>query len=310
MTTPRPILHHYPSSPFSEKVRLLLGYKKLDWQSVIIPSVLPKPDVMALTGGYRKTPILQLGCDVYCDTRLIAQVLDQLAPEPVLYPQDDIATCNMLAQFADQALFYCAVPYSFQPEAVMRMASALPADEAVRLLDDRKAMSQDARVKPTPAKVAFTHFPVYLAQLEQQLSRRSFLLGATPCIADFSLYHSLWFIDRATPTVFEATPAVRAFMQRMAAIGHGESSELSSAQAIEVCRASAPRARKESWARDQNGVELGAQVMVRPGDMGRDPTLGTLVHLAEDEIAIERHDERAGRVIVHFPRIGYELFPQ
>ena len=56
------ILHHYPTSPFSEKVRLVLGYKKLAWKSVIIPSIMPKPDVIALTGGYRKTPFLQIGC--------------------------------------------------------------------------------------------------------------------------------------------------------------------------------------------------------------------------------------------------------
>ena len=50
------ILHHYPMSPFAEKVRLILGYKQLPWRSVIIPPVMPKPDVVALTGGYRKTP--------------------------------------------------------------------------------------------------------------------------------------------------------------------------------------------------------------------------------------------------------------
>ena len=54
------ILHHYPSSPFSEKMRLVLGYKKLGWKSVVIPAIMPKPDVLALTGGYRKTPFLQV----------------------------------------------------------------------------------------------------------------------------------------------------------------------------------------------------------------------------------------------------------
>jgi hypothetical protein len=48
---------------------------------------------------------------------------------------------------------------------------------------------------------------------------------------------------------------------------------------------------------------------VRPNDTGRDPSEGELVHLAADEIAIRREDERAGTVIVHFPRIGYELRP-
>ena len=80
------ILHHYPTSPFAEKIRLALGYKKLAWKSVIIPSIMPKPDVLALTGGYRKTPLLQIGSDVYCDTALICEVLEHLQPKPALYP--------------------------------------------------------------------------------------------------------------------------------------------------------------------------------------------------------------------------------
>ena len=52
------ILHHYPTSPFAEKVRLIMGYKKLSWQGVTIPMVMPKPDLMPLTGGYRRTPVL------------------------------------------------------------------------------------------------------------------------------------------------------------------------------------------------------------------------------------------------------------
>ena len=47
------ILHHYPTSPFSEKVRLVLGMKRVAWRSVIVPAIMPKPDVVALTGGYR-----------------------------------------------------------------------------------------------------------------------------------------------------------------------------------------------------------------------------------------------------------------
>src|SRR5262245_38119965 len=75
------IFHHYASSPFSEKVRLVFGYKDLDWKSVIIPVIMPKPDVIALTGGYRKTPILQVGADVYCDTALICRVVEHLYPQ-------------------------------------------------------------------------------------------------------------------------------------------------------------------------------------------------------------------------------------
>ncbi len=81
------ILHHYPNSPFSEKVRLILGYKKLPWKSVIIPAIMPKPDVQALTGGYRRTPFMQVGADIYCDSALICDVLEHLQPAPPIYPE-------------------------------------------------------------------------------------------------------------------------------------------------------------------------------------------------------------------------------
>jgi glutathione S-transferase len=61
------ILHQYDISPFSEKVRVVLGIKKLAWYACSQPLILPKPEVFALTGGYRRIPVLQLGANIYCD---------------------------------------------------------------------------------------------------------------------------------------------------------------------------------------------------------------------------------------------------
>ena len=86
------ILHHYPMSPFAEKARLMLGLKGLAWKSVTIPTVMPKPDVVALTGGYRRTPVLQIGADIYCDTALIAQTLAVFEPAQFFhYVERDMA---------------------------------------------------------------------------------------------------------------------------------------------------------------------------------------------------------------------------
>ena len=81
------ILHHYPTSPFAEKARLMLGFKQLSWRSVMIPPLMPKPDLTALTGGYRKTPVLQVGADIYCDTALIARRLEAEKATPALLPE-------------------------------------------------------------------------------------------------------------------------------------------------------------------------------------------------------------------------------
>ena len=79
-----PVLHHFPQSPFAQKVRAILGYKRMSWYSVDLPMVMPKPDLTALTGGYRRTPVLQVGADVYCDSALIADVLDHPLDESVI----------------------------------------------------------------------------------------------------------------------------------------------------------------------------------------------------------------------------------
>jgi glutathione S-transferase len=304
-----PILHHYPSSPFSEKLRVLLGYKRLPWRSVITPAVMPKPDVLALTGGYRKTPILQLGSDIFCDTRLMAEVIEELAPSPSIYPKGLEASAAFLAQWADQTLFYSALPYAFQGEALVKLAGMLQPDEAAKFLEDRLNMGKDARYKPPPAHVAFSHMPVYFGQLDAQLQGRMFLLGDAPSIADFAVYHPMWFIAHGSAAPIAPYSSLRAWMDRMAAFGHGTFTELTSHDAIAECKSTPARARTQSLDKDSNGNALGTRVLVRPTDLGRDPVEGTLVHIAATRFAIERTDERAGTVTVWFPVIGYELKP-
>ena len=74
------ILHNYPNSPFSEKVRVAFGIKGLSWRSVIQPVIMPKPDLIPLTGGYRKIPVMQIGADIFCDSQIILR-------EPLFVPQ-------------------------------------------------------------------------------------------------------------------------------------------------------------------------------------------------------------------------------
>jgi hypothetical protein len=102
------ILHHYWESPYAEKIRRIFGFKGLAWKSAIIPMVAPKPDLTALTGGYRKTPVLQIGADIYCDTELIARVLERLYPEPTLHPEGTRALDHILMNWG-QELFLLAI---------------------------------------------------------------------------------------------------------------------------------------------------------------------------------------------------------
>ena len=302
------ILHHYATSPFAEKIRLILGYKKLAWKSVMIPMIMPKPDVVALTGGYRKTPILQIGADIYCDTALIADVLEHLQPEPSLYPEPSKGMGRTLAQWADTTLFWTAMAYNFQPAGAAQVFAGAPPEAAKAFAEDRQAMRSGA--PRMPAADAAAAYKSYLRRMSDMLDDWPFLLGALPSIADFAAYHPLWFTRIRTPVMAEilnATPAVLEWMDRMAEMGHASFEKCSATDAIAIAAAATPAPLPDEVFQDEHGITLGSQVTIKSENFGLEPTHGELVAATRMHYTLSRTDERAGLVHVHFPRIGYIL---
>ena len=311
--SPQPILHHYPMSPFSEKVRMAFGFKHMAWHSVHVPAILPKPDVVALTGGYRRTPFLQVGADIYCDTALICDVLEHLQPEPTLYPPHLRGVSRVFAQWADGPLFWAAMAYNFQPAG---LAQALPgaSPEAVQAFaTDRKAMRTNMTVlRPADATSAYRS---YLRRIASMVEEHDFLFGAEPCVADLAAYHPLWFTRHQVPVlagILDATPAVLEWMDRIAAFGHGHCEPLSAADAITVASHQEPmplygNLLVNSAFQDDHGIALGTRVTVAPEAFGQEATEGELVAATRTHYTLRREDPRAGAVHVHFPRIGYVL---
>lgn len=302
------ILHHYPSSPFAEKIRLVLGYKALAWKSVMIPSVSPKPALVALTGGYRRTPVLQIGADIYCDTSLICEVLEHVAPEPVLFPPHLKGVSRVLAQWADSTLFWAAMTWNLQPNGVAALFAKLPPEAAAAFTADRKAM----RVNMTQLRMqdAAAAYRSYLRRIAHMVEEHDFLFGAEPCVADFAAYHPLWFTRVCTPSVadvFEHVPAVLEWMDRIASIGHGRMAKFSAQDAITVAERCEPLSDMSAVFQDEHGIALGSEVSVAPESFGTEATQGTLVAATRTRYTLRRTDPGAGTVHVHFPRIGYVL---
>jgi glutathione S-transferase len=114
MATEHPIiLHHFPQSPFSEKIRLIFGLKKIAWTSVVITRIMPRPDLMPMTGGYRRTPVMQIGADIYCDTQCIIRELERRFPEPTLFPEACRGLASATAMWTDKAFFQSTVNLVF-----------------------------------------------------------------------------------------------------------------------------------------------------------------------------------------------------
>ena len=307
------ILHHFSASPFAEKVRLVLGYKGLAWKSVTVPAIMPKPDVVALTGGYRRTPFLQIGADIYCDTALICNLLEKLQPAPTLYPELVHPLARILAQWADSTLFWAAVTYNRGAKGAGDKFGGTLADLPSAIFEDRKAMGFDVEwMQPADAVCAYQS---YVGRLSGLLQHQPYLLGQKLCIADFSAYHPLWLIHLRAPAtvdILQRYPAVKGWMDRMQAIGHASWEKLEAAQAIAIAANADPMPigqghLPDSVFQDEHDIGLGSRVTITAESFGREPTAGELVAATRTHYSLRRTDSRAGTVHVHFPRIGYVL---
>jgi glutathione S-transferase len=305
MSAPELILHHYDFSSYAEKIRLLLGYKGLAWRSVVQPSHMPKPDLLPLTGGYRRIPVLQVGADVYCDTRLIIAELERRHPAPTIYPAGSRGAAEALALWIETSLFWTVARYASGVNAE-HMPAGLHADRAAM----RGMPPPDiARLKLTAARNRGQMLP-QLAWLADMLQGGCdwLLPGAGPTVADLAAYNALWFLGALKVDLsheLDPWPRLRAYRARLKAFGHGAPAPMSAADALAVARAATPAAAPPSTF-DDLAPPVGSHVVIRPEEkFGDDPVEGAVTYVDADRIAIARTDSPVGAVVVHFPRFRY-----
>ena len=299
------ILHHYDMSPFAEKVRLTMGYKGLSWHSVEVPIWPPRPNLMPLTAGYRRVPVLQVGADMYCDTLLILRELDRRHPEPTLYPDEQTGLNAALSQWLDEA---CFVPAATLTTSII--GDTLPAEFlADRIALMRHDFSREASQRDLPVNRQRMHAAMgVLADLLKD--GRHFLLGRNLSAADLSAYHTLWFTRKnggaEVDAILPLGPLLD-WMGRVAAVGHGDRRPMTAEAALAAARSATPERLSAGVAPgDPCGLAVGAPVLVRTQQEG-DPIRGTLAATNPDRLTIRHETEQAGTVHIHFPRLGYSL---
>ncbi len=301
----RVILHHYPQSPVSEKVRVVLGMKGLDWQSVQIPRYLPKPDLLPLTGGYRRTPVMQIGANVYCDSQCIIRELDRRFTAPTLFPGGSAGLAWGLSRWTDGPLFTLIIAAIFGEQG-----HELP----VEFANDRGRLYFGPNFN---VETLIQTLPETLVQIRAQVSwidqrladDRPFLLGEHPGLPDALCYYVVWFFRgrvNAGPAMLHQFPKLEAWEQRVKALGQGRPADLSTDQALDIARTSQPEVTEWIDPADPLQVSAGQTMGVMPDGDGGDPAVsGRIARLTRDTIALRRHDDRVGEVVVHFPRVGY-----
>ena len=301
--TPTPIIfHHFDASPFSEKIRLAFGYKQLAWRSVLVSPIMPRPDLMPLTGGYRRTPTMQIGADIYCDTREILREIEARYPEPTLLPRGIAGIAPALGMWTDRAFFQNTVNLVFGV-----LGDKVPRE----FVEDRERL-RGGKFDIPAMKAALPQmrdqFRAHVDWIETQLAGSGDWLLGDFSLADVHAYMNVWYVSTRMPdgeSLLREFPRVRAWAARAKNIGHGAREEITSAEALDIAARARPASPVIADPRDPNGRKPGDRVSVTPDDYGKVPVSGEIVSLSAQQIAIRRVDEKAGEIVVHFPRAGF-----
>ncbi len=303
-----PMLHHYPMSPFSEKIRLVFGYLDLEWQSVVTSESPPRPVLDQLTGGYRRIPVVQWGADCFCDSRLICSELAARAGRPELDPNSLDAAAQAYSEHLEGEVFWAAVAAIPVRRILGKLFRELSFFDALRFIRDRAGIARSAHSKPMAPQRAIVVFAEHLLELEQRLAAEGgYLAGEGPGYLDFAAYHTLWFQREVggLPAADELA-AVLAWYQRMTAIGHGRMHACTAESALQAARSCAPCALTGPVCGD---LLAGSLVTVRPLDYALDGTTGRLLVHDQQRIVVARETPELGPLQVHFPTAGFEVLP-
>lgn len=303
------ILHHYERSPFSEKVRLALRLKNLGWASVEIPNIMPKPLLMPLTGGYRKTPVMQIGADIFLDSAMILRALEERFPIPGIVLPGHEGLASMVAAWTDGKWFQTSVGVIFGT-----LGDQVPED----FKKDREKLSGrpfDTAAMAAAAPMLKDQWRAQLMWIEERLAgghgagAGSWLVGMKPGMVDVHAYMNPWFVEKNIPDFLEAcfksAPRAQDWYGRMKEIETQDPEVITGETALEIARDAAPRLKAAKTVGELQEFEPGERVAVAPDDYGRDWVEGEIVIATAERIILHHHDEQAETLNLHFPRTGF-----
>lgn len=303
------ILHSYPQSPVAEKTRIALGIKGLHWHAVEIPRIAPKPNLTKLTGGYRRTPVVQIGADIYCDSQAVIRELERRVPEPSFFPTADAGLLWCLSRWTDGAFFDAAVKLVLG-SAGDRLPKEFAADRGRLYFGPDWAEGLKAANAALPHLAAQMRTP--LSWINDLLSDgRRFLTGDAPAAIDAQAYHVVWFIRgrwSEGPAFLSEFSALERWEQSVTAIGHGTSTPMDPQEAIRIAAEHEPEPLNLSDTNDPQGLKPGLAVTVSPDlDGGEQPVEGVIAGVSVETLTLHRSDPEVGNLHVHFPRTGYRV---
>ena len=297
------ILHQYDISPFSQKAQKMMGLKGLSWQSVEMPMIAPKPDVEALTGGYRGTPVLQIGRDVFIDNWMIARALDEFDSNgPAINAQGGLR----------EAALYAWGERLFTPLLHAALA-AYQSEWDAGFLADRKQVFPDVDFDALEVSDPDRRSQVraYLGTVESQLGLGQDFLGGVQADGwDIHVWGMVWMIHSALPALMPIVgtlPRLTDWYERMSALGTGDREDAEIDVAWQALKDGPARSLPKTSAQEPLAQWVGEAVDISAGSADRGSASGRLLAVDQEQVVLGVEPISGESAQVWFPRFGYHL---
>lgn len=224
------VLHQFEVSPFCDKVRRVLHFKRKPYE---IREVPPTETLLRLKrlNPVGKVPVLEHGSMVVSDSSEIARYLDEVFPEPPLFPVSprERALAHMIEDWADESLYFFEIWFRFglrenAGEWSRRTSESEPpllraATQRALPTLMRNVLKQQGLGRKAP-EVVLEEYQRHLGSVDAWLDGQEWLVGDQPSIADIAVYSQLACAAETgeASALLAEHPALLGWMERVNAI--------------------------------------------------------------------------------------------
>ena len=216
------VFYDWPYSPFCMKVRAILDYKRVRYDTV---NPMAHIREISRRGRVGKVPALEIDGELIVDSTDIAYALDERFPDPPLLPQlpHERGLAHAIEEWADESLYFIGLYYRwFEPEGREPIAAVFGKSLRGRLAYRfylRRILGQlrgQGTLRKPPRHVE-RDLERHLGAAEALLKPGPYVLGGRPYLCDFALWGQLKYLSR-TPVggaFIGKRPAIETFIALM-----------------------------------------------------------------------------------------------
>jgi glutathione S-transferase len=185
-------LYQFLGSPFCAKVRKLLAFKGVEFEVVEV-DYLERKELLLASGQITVPAVTLDGGETIVDSARIALRLEELYPEPTIFPTGWRGMHLVLADYIDNHLEESVYPVALADEQAYYNSQGADRGALWRLIRERKFGRGFVDRTIAESAANWDRFRVALTPFEAQLTSTPFLTGRIG-LADFALYGQLYYL--------------------------------------------------------------------------------------------------------------------